>query len=151
LPLDDTHHHPTHLDFAIGQTYHRQNDIHKKFGGSEQAGIVTCSQYPHIFLFKTPTGKDAGYEDGWVDEDTYFYTGQGQKGDMRFVRGNKAILNHQADDKRLYLFQRIKSGRYEYLGEFRYEDHKFVDGFDFKHRSRKIIRFTLKKVAGSVR
>lgn len=134
-----------HLPFEVGKIYHRRDDIHKIYGGSAQAGIAPSGKFPYIFLFNTPSGKEAGYQDGWVDQDTFYYTGQGQKGDMQFVLGNKAILNHQAEGKTLHLFKRINNGNYEYLGQFEYQSHEILDGFDFDHQPRKIIRFTLKK------
>lgn len=135
-----------HLPFEIGKIYHRRDEIHKIYGGNAQSGIAPCSNYPFIFLFNTPSGKEASYQDGWVDQDTYYYTGQGQKGDMQFVLGNKAILNHQADGKELHLFKKINNGNYEYIGQFEYQTHEMLNGFDFDHQPRKIIRFTLKKI-----
>ena len=143
VPLDEQQ---NLLPFEVGKIYHRQDEIHKIYGGSAQSGIAPSGKFPYIFLFNTPSGKEAGYQDGWVDQDTYYYTGQGQKGDMLFVLGNKAILNHQADGKELHLFKRINNGNYEYLGQFKYQSHEILDGFDFDHVPRKIIRFTLKKI-----
>lgn len=131
--------------FALGKVYNRKEEIHKIFGGSEQSGISPSRKYPYIFLFNTPSGKEAGYEDGWVDENTFYYTGQGQSGDMQFVLGNKALLNHQSEGKELHLFKWIEAGRYKYLGQFRYDSFLIMDGYDFQGQPRKILRFTLKK------
>lgn len=146
LPSEPSNKQQDLLPFEVGKIYHRLDEIHKTYGGNPQAGIAPSSKYPYIFLFNTPSGKEAGYQDGWVDQDTYYYTGQGQKGDMQFVLGNKAILNHQAVGEELHLFKKINNGNYEYLGQFKYQSHEILDGFDFDHQPRKIIRFTLKKL-----
>lgn len=39
------------LDFVVGQTYNRRRDIHLRFGGQRQSGIVTPADYPAIFVF----------------------------------------------------------------------------------------------------
>jgi 5-methylcytosine-specific restriction enzyme A len=80
--------------FTIGQTYHRQSDIHDKFGGNRQSGIAACSEHPFVFLFHTPKGESFGYKDGWISATEYLYSGEGQTGDMELARGNKAIRDH---------------------------------------------------------
>jgi hypothetical protein len=49
---------------------------------------------PFIFLFTGESGNQYGYQDGWKDDDTFEYTGEGQRGPMEFVRGNRAIRDH---------------------------------------------------------
>ena len=67
-------------------------------------------------------------------------------GDMVVMRGNKAILEHQKNGKKLYLFKMIASGFYEYIGEFKYHSHEIISGSDSKGNIRKSIRFNLQKV-----
>ncbi len=91
--------------FIVGQIYRRQSDLHDKYGGNRQSGVFVCAKYPFILLFESPSGTDKGYLDGEALKDTYYYTGEGGKGDMKFIRGNKAIADHQIDGRALYLFK----------------------------------------------
>ena len=79
--------------FITGLSYHRQS-LHEKYGGQCQGGISTPSHQKFIFLFSSPRAEEFGYEDGWSDEGIYLYTGEGQRGDMTFSRGNIAIRDH---------------------------------------------------------
>ena len=132
--------------FSIGKSYHRQSELHDKFGGNRQSGISACSKHAIIFLFTAPTGKESGYKDGFSSNDTYIYSGEGSVGDMEFTRGNKAILNHQADGRELHLFKQEKSGLYQYVGQFEYASHKIVEGEDITANKRKLIQFTLTRI-----
>ena len=40
----------------------------------------------------------------------FLYIGEGQKDDMLFVQGNKAIRDHAADGKDLHLFTYVNRG-----------------------------------------
>lgn len=142
IPQNKDSEHP----FKVGQYYQRQSDLHDKYGGNRQSGIAACAEYPFIFLFTSPSGDDYGYEDGWVSDDEFILTGEGQSGDMEMTRGNRAILNHVEDDRALHLFSKISAGTYEYLGRFVYVSHKFEPGLDKDGNTREIIQFRLKKV-----
>jgi hypothetical protein len=83
--------------FQIGKLYHRKTELHDKYGGNRQAGIASSRSRPYIFLFSSPRGEEFGYKDGWISENEYRYTGEGQIGDMAMVRGNRAILEHVAN------------------------------------------------------
>jgi restriction system protein len=132
--------------FELFKTYHRQTDLHDKYGGNRQAGIAVCAEHPFIFLFTSPTGDEFGYQDGWRSEDEYVYTGEGQLGDMEMTRGNLAIREHKADGRGLHLFKKVSSGRYGYVGEFEYQSHEVVRGEDGEGKAREVIRFVLSKV-----
>lgn len=132
--------------FVIGQSYHRQTDLHDQFGGNRQSGISVCSKHSMIFLFNSPSGKESGYQDGLYSDNKYNYSGEGSKGDMEFIRGNKAILNHKADGRELHMFKKQKSGLYQYLGQFEYAYHKIIEGEDIENEKRKLIQFTLIRV-----
>lgn len=131
--------------FVIGQKYNRAADIHDNFGGGRQSGISPSASHPLIFLFTGDSGEAYGYEDGWQAEDEVFlYTGQGQVGDMEFVRGNKAIRDHISDGKQLLLFRAIGKGKpVEFLGEFECASIDFARGPDVNGDLRKTIRFNL--------
>jgi 5-methylcytosine-specific restriction enzyme A len=132
--------------FEPGSTYHRQKDIHDVFGGSRQGGISPSRGYAVVFLFSSPRGEEYGYRDGWISERLYRYTGEGQIGDMQFVRGNKAIRDHQRNSRQLHVFEQRSRGFYEYLGEFAYQSHEIVRGVDGQGRDREVIRFILELV-----
>jgi 5-methylcytosine-specific restriction enzyme A len=106
------------IPFERGKTYSRRIDIHQVFGGQEQGGICTPKNAPFVFLFTGESGENHGYSDGWRGE-LFDYTGEGQRGDMEFIRGNKAIRDHAEDGKDLLLFQSLsEKGKYRFLGAF---------------------------------
>ncbi len=90
--------------FQIGEVYNRRQDIHERFGGQNQGGISTPQDHPFIFIFTGNEGKDYGYKDGWQEDGVFYYTGEGQKSDQTFTRGNKAIHEHRTNGKDLLLF-----------------------------------------------
>jgi 5-methylcytosine-specific restriction enzyme A len=96
------------LDFDTGKTYNRRRDIHSRFGGQQQGGIAASSQIPVVFLFAGASGKQYGCEDDWGKDIVFLYTGEGQIGDMQFIRGNKAIRDHIPNQKDLMLFRNWK-------------------------------------------
>ena len=107
------------LPFEVGNVYHRQRDIHEVYGGQERGGIATPDGVPYVFLFTGETGEQYGYSDGWRPDGIFAYTGEGQHGDMEFVRGNRAIRNHLADGRDLLLFEATKTkGTYRFRGCF---------------------------------
>ncbi len=54
------------LMFERGKMYHRQRELHDRFGGNRQSGIAPCASHPYILLFSSPRGEDFGYRDGWA-------------------------------------------------------------------------------------
>ena len=79
--------------FIQGHSY-RRSELHDRYGGQRQGGISTPSQRPIIMLFSGESGEQHGYADTWSAEGLFLYTGEGQEGDMVFVRGNAAIRDH---------------------------------------------------------
>lgn len=77
------------MNFEVGKEYKR-TDIHDAYGGQRQGGISTPADHDLIFLFSSSSGEEYGYIDGWQG-DIFHYSGEGQKGDMEFTRGNRAI------------------------------------------------------------
>lgn len=130
------------LSFQTG--FHRTY-IHRKFGGNQQSGIVPSPRHPYVFLFSAERGEEFGYRDGWVSDSEYAYSGEGQYGDQRFVRGNRAVRDHVADGKELHLFERHSTGTYKYVGQFVVMSHKFVPAKDAQENSRQLIKFSLRK------
>ena len=107
------------VPFEIGRTYHRQRDIHQIYGGQERGGISTPNGVPYVFLFTGDSGGQYGYQDGWREDGVFDYTGEGQSGDMQFVRGNRAIRDHLRDGRDLLLFEALATkGNYRFVGCF---------------------------------
>jgi len=48
---------------------------------------------------------------------TFRLSSEGQVGDMQMIRGNRAIRDHEADGKKLHLFEMVRKGEVQYLGE----------------------------------
>jgi hypothetical protein len=72
--------------FVQGQLY-RRRALHEHLGGQRQGGISTPAGVPIILLFTGEGGEEYGYSDGWAEDGIFHYTGEGQIGDMTFVRG----------------------------------------------------------------
>src|SRR4051812_21567862 len=92
--------------FEPGGIYNRIRHIHDVYGGQRQGGISTPRLAPLIFLFTGETGDQYGYRDGPRADGIFAYTGEGQIGDMEFVRGNLAIRDHVKDGRDLLLFEK---------------------------------------------
>lgn len=135
--------------FVPGQLY-RRRDLHAAFGGSYQSGISFSSKAPVVFLFTGESGHQFGYRDGWQPDRTYHYTGEGQVGDLTFIRGNLAIRAHLDDGRGLYLFERTRKppGHVRFIGQMIYAGHRLVDGVaDRDGTQRRAIVFELAPVA----
>jgi 5-methylcytosine-specific restriction protein A len=131
--------------FTRGELYQRRK-LHDVFGGQQQGGISTPSNHNMIFLFTGDRGKEHGYSDGWKENGAFFYTGEGQRGDMMFTRGNKAIRDHIEDGKELHLFEYRAKGNVEYVGELVCTGYHFEQGPDTDGNVRQMIVFELKRI-----
>jgi len=131
--------------FEVGQQY-RRRALHELYGGQEQGGISTPSSHPFIFLFSSPRGAEHGYVDGPKPNGQYLYTGEGQRGDMEFIRGNRSIRDHLSDKKALFLFEQTQPGFVRFYGEMAYHSHYEKIGPDTEGRPRKVIVFVLERV-----
>lgn len=130
--------------FEVGRVYHRRNEIHARFGGQRQGGISTPTGWPYIFLFTGESGEQYGYRDGWNEDGVYLYTGEGQVGDMQFVRGNRAIRAHLADGKDLFMFENLGKGKgVRFIGCFACASWETRTGRDLKGDEREVIVFHL--------
>jgi 5-methylcytosine-specific restriction enzyme A len=133
-------------EFVIGQIYNRRRDIHHRFEGQRQSGIVTPAKYPAVFIF-TGRGRRHGYADEWSSDGTFRYFGEGQKGDMTLTKGNKAIANHAPDGKDLLLFEMLGAGQIRFLGPFSCAGYSIESGKDQHGKTRKMIVFHLVQIA----
>ena len=82
--------------FIVGRTYNRVKDLHLVYGGQRQGGMSTPSEHQLMFLFTGSSGETHGYRDEFRDDGTFWYTGEGQVGDMTFDRANRALRDHAA-------------------------------------------------------
>jgi 5-methylcytosine-specific restriction enzyme A len=107
------------LSYEVGALYNRRTQIHAVLGGQRQGGISTPRAQPFVIAFTGEAGQAHGYHDEWDNDGVFHYFGEGQSGDMQYTGGNRAIERHQADGKKLILFQSMGHGKpYRYLGEF---------------------------------
>lgn len=138
------------LGFEVGGLYSRRDQIHARFNGQRQGGISTPSGHPYIFAFTGEVGRDHGYHDFWDTDGFFHYFGEGQSGDMTYTGGNRAILRHDVEGKRLFVFQMLGHGRpYRFLGEFRLGRTYEKEGVASRSgATRKAIVFVLKPILG---
>ncbi|MCR1026978.1 HNH endonuclease [Cellulophaga baltica] len=123
--------------------------MHDNYGGNRQGGISNCANHPFIFVFTGKAGKSHGYEDGWSEDGYFLYTGEEQNGDMTFTKGNKALLNHELNNKKLYLFENQNKGQWKFIDEIRLIDYTIFDTPDTKGNQREGIKFKFMSVSGS--
>jgi len=129
--------------FEVGRTYNRRADIHGLYGGQMQGGISTPRRVTCVFLFTGPSGEQHGYRDGWNDDGVFLYTGEGQAGDMEFVRGNLAIRDHAVVGRDLHLFEAQSEGMYRYAGVFDCVGWEYRRAPDTAGTDRQVIVFHL--------
>jgi 5-methylcytosine-specific restriction protein A len=132
--------------FVPEQLYHRRRDIHARFGGQEQGGMITPADHKLIFLVTGSSGRQHGYEDRWSEDgSTFFYFGEGQAGDMKFTKGNLALRDHVSHGEDVHLFEEVptKKGYLRYRGQMVCTGLDLVDAPDTQHNMRKAILFEL--------
>jgi len=133
----------TKMNFVKGKNY-RRVDLHEKYGGRRYSGISNCPKFPIIFIFSGKTGKQHGYEDGWDDDNYFWYSGEGQIGDMTFDYGNKILLNHQNLGKKIFLFENSnQSGYWTFIDELKLVNYEYYMCPDREGNQRKGIKFKL--------
>ncbi len=88
--------------------------------------------------------------DGWKNDGFFHYTGEGQKGNQSFIKGNKAILNHVKDGRALRVFDGVR-GTVTYMGEFELDaaqPYYYADAPETNNGPlRKVIVFRLRPVS----
>ena len=134
--------------FIHGNIYKRTK-LHDEHGGNRQRGISPCSKNPLIFIFSSKEGKQHGYDDHWGEDGFYYYTGEGQEGDMKFTYGNKALIDHVKDDRSIYLFETTPEGR-KFIDELELVDYFFKQIPDKNGDIRRGIIFKLKSLKGEI-
>lgn len=132
--------------FQRNQIY-RRSTLHDQYGGNRQSGISDCKNHPIIFIFSSEAGEAHGYEDGWDGQNYFKYTGEGQMGDMEFTKGNKAILDHEANRKSVFLFEKISRGEWRYIDELTLVDYEYFETPDNSGNLRQGIKFRFKSTS----
>ncbi|HET6994533.1 MAG TPA: HNH endonuclease [Chitinophagaceae bacterium] len=132
------------LPFIPNHIYKR-SDIHDNYGGNRQGGIAPSAKLPFIFIFSGKSGAQYGYKDGWDNPNIFSYTGEGQVGDMRFIKGNLALKDHINNGKRVFLFEYERTGYVKFISEMEFYDIGYFDTPDINKNTRVGIRFFFKR------
>lgn len=130
--------------FIPDQIYKRST-LHDLYGGNRQGGITPTRSHPYIFIFSGKTGAQYGYKDGWDNEKVFSYTGEGQDGDMKFIRGNLALKDHLDNGKRVFLFEYERTGYVKFNCELEFFDYDYFDTPDVNGKERIGIKFFFKR------
>ena len=129
----------------IPNNIYKRSDIHDLYGGNRQGGIAPSAKFPFIFIFSGKSGSQYGYKVGWDNPNIFSYTGEGQIGDMRFIKGNLALRDHLKNGKRVFLFKYERSGFVKFVSELEYFDIGYFDTPDINKNDRVGIKFFFKK------
>ena len=105
---------------------------------------MTPSRHPIILIFTGQSGEKYGYRDHWKDG-VFFYSGEGQRGNMRFIKGNLAIREHVANGKDLHLFEigKKKGDPVRYVGQMVCTGYEWTQVSDQDGKTRRTIVFEL--------
>jgi hypothetical protein len=98
----------------------RRRELHEAYGGTLQSGIVTLRILPDILVFTSvESGFLYGYHvfEGFREDGSFAYTGQGQRGNQEFKRGNLALRDSGPRGRRIRLFA-VNGTAVTYVGEF---------------------------------
>lgn len=146
MPFELPHDPKAKLPFEVGALYARRTEIHGALGGQMQGGISTPANSPFVVIFTGVAGLAHGYGDFWDDEERLHYFGEGQRGDMTMTGGNRAVMDHKKNGKRLLMFQQLGHGKPQrFRGEYEFEDFDMVpDVLDTDGEPRTAIVFVLK-------
>ena len=132
-------------DFNLGQKYKRE-DLMDAFRGAFQGGINICKRTNTIVITSKHTGNRI-YDDKLFDGDVMYYTGEGQVGDQKMWKGNKAILEAKENGRDIHLFVRFKPTEYTYFGIVELVDQPYyANEKDTLGNMRKVIKFPIMQV-----
>ena len=115
---------------AVSETHKIRNGIYQRKG--------------HLISLLTDFGKiNPCYPDfHGSSPDTIFYTGAGRRGDQRLDSFNQAMFNAIESKHAVPLFNKIKVGKWQFLGFWRVAEGKYI--FD-EAQKRMIWKFTLQR------
>ena len=135
--------------FIPNQLYKRSL-IHDEYGGNRQGGISPSAKFPYIFIFSGKSGAQYGYNDRWDNHNIFTYTGEGQEGDMQFIKGNLALKDHLNRGKRIFLFEIEGGGMVKFVSEMEFYDADYFVTPDRNGNDRIGIQFFLKRIGVSI-
>jgi len=135
--------------FETDRVYNRREDIHRRFRGQQQGGICTPADHPVIFAFTGGVGRRYGYGDYRTDDGVFCLFGEGQRGDMEFRAGNRAIRDHVANGRDLLLFEMLGRGNVRFLNDFVCESWHEEQAQDKDDNLRRAIVFHLVPIGGN--
>jgi len=129
-------------EFKEGIVYTRQ-DLISAFKGAFQGGINICKRTNTIVIISKHT-RNRIYDDKLFDGDMMFYTGEGQIGDQRMWKGNKAILEAKSLSRDIHLFVVFDPTKYTYFGKVDLVQEPFFKSEkDVNGDIRKVIKFPM--------
>jgi 5-methylcytosine-specific restriction enzyme A len=131
--------------FNIGKVYKRTT-LQDQYGGNRQSGIAASAKFPFIFIFSGKSGHQHGYKDQWENEDVFSYTGEGQLGDMSFVKGNLSLRDHLQTGKRVFLFTEAERSYVKLEAELEFLEFDYFPGTDREGKDRLAIKFFFKRM-----
>ena len=128
-------------DFKLSKVYARR-DLMDAYKGAFQGGINICKRTNTIVI--TSLSRKNPYGDERFEGEIFPYVGEGQQGDQKMVRGNKALLEAKEKGRDIHLFIRYKETEYTYFGivELVGEPY-FANRLDTKGEMRKVIIFPM--------
>lgn len=141
-----------------GEIFDSRQEISDKFGGDIQKGIAKSARKPLILLFANEKALYTDYSYPKGKYDYYIYTGIGQEGnqdnildngDMYYL--NIAVMEHQAKNNQLLLFEKNENNKYVFIGEY-----DLVETFqsmqpDKNDKLRRVFNFHLKLIENEYR
>lgn len=129
--------------FERGRIYNRRRDIHDRFGGQRQGGIITPSGNDRpVIVITGDEGLQHGYADRFAADGTFEYFGEGQRGDMVLARRNAVVAEHVQRGRDLLLFRTMPTGlRFE--GPMICTGYHWEDAPDHDGRIRRALVFEL--------
>jgi hypothetical protein len=133
-------------DIEVGETLLRR-ELHDRWGGGRYGGMEPSVKAESVFLFSNPSAGEAfGYKyDGWHDDGTLHYTGDGQVGDQSLrTGGNKSLLDAKQLGRMVRVF-RSEGRETTYLGAFELADPPYYrsDALDREGEVRSVLVFRL--------
>ncbi len=87
---------------------YQRSQLHGRFAGNHQAGIVPSTTEPVVLIFHTLEPANQFYSDGLDEHGVYRYSGQGMNGDMKWNAQNLAIRDHAANEREILFFERFE-------------------------------------------
>ena len=111
---------------VVNRVYDRWSEINDPYEGSRQSGISASRVTPAIFLFSGQSGEQYGNQDHVDEQGVFWYSGEGQIGDMRLDKGNKFIATHASEGRIRNVCQTLgKMNGQRFVGEFAYASHVY--------------------------